>query len=104
VRLAIAVWAIALLGVVGKLAFPRRFDRLAIAVYLALGWAGVLAIGPLIDSTPMAALILLTVGGAIYSAGIAFHVWDRLRFHNAIWHGFVLAAAACHYAAILLII
>jgi len=101
--LAASVWAIALLGVYLKLAFPRRFDRLAIAIYLALGWLGVLAIGPLIDTTPLAVLILLGVGGVIYSAGVAFHVWDRLRYHNAIWHGFVVAAAGCHYAAILLI-
>ncbi|MEO8557651.1 MAG: hemolysin III family protein [Rhodospirillales bacterium] len=101
--LAAAVWAIALAGVWLKLNFPRRFDRLAIVLYLALGWLGIFAIGPLLDTMPTAALILVAVGGAIYSAGVAFHVWERLRFHNAIWHGFVLAAAACHYAAIVLI-
>jgi hemolysin III len=52
----------------------------------------------------MATLILLLVGGVIYSAGVVFHLWRGLRFQNAIWHGFVLAAAGCHYAAILLVV
>ena len=38
--------------------------------------------------------------GVLYSAGAAFHVWKALPFHNAIWHGFVVLAAGCHYAAI----
>jgi hemolysin III len=40
-------------------------------------------------------------GGVLYSIGVVFHMWNRLPFQNAIWHGFVLAAAACHYAAIM---
>jgi hemolysin III len=103
-RLGLAVWAVALLGVAMKLAYPHRFERLAIALYLALGWLGLLAIGPLMRTLPMATLILLLVGGVIYSAGVVFHLWRGLRFQNAIWHGFVLAAAGCHYAAILLVV
>jgi hemolysin III len=45
-------------------------------------------------------LVLIAAGGVLYSAGVVFHGWRRLRFQNAIWHGFVLAAAACHYAAV----
>jgi hemolysin III len=41
-------------------------------------------------------------GGLLYSFGVLFHLWRRLAFHNAIWHGLVLAAAGCHYAAVLL--
>ncbi|MEH2575160.1 channel protein (hemolysin III family) [Bradyrhizobium sp. AZCC 1708] len=37
----------------------------------------------------------------LYSLGVIFHSWQRLRFQNAIWHGFVLLGAACHYTAIL---
>jgi hemolysin III len=40
-------------------------------------------------------------GGIIYTTGVIFHLWQSLRFHNAIWHGFVLVAAGCHYWAIL---
>ena len=44
---------------------------------------------------------LIAVGGVLYSAGVVFHAWRSLRFQNAIWHGFVLSAAFCHYAAVL---
>ncbi len=67
IYLAVAVWAIALLGGWLKLAFPRRFERLAIAAYLALGWLGVLAIGPMVRTMPGAVLILIGVGGVLYS-------------------------------------
>jgi channel protein (hemolysin III family) len=39
-------------------------------------------------------------GGILYSAGVVFHLWDQLRFQNAIWHAFVVAAAAFQYAAV----
>lgn len=103
VRLGILVWCVALFGVAMKLCYPRRFERLSIGLYLALGWLGVLAIGPLVASLPLASSILLLIGGMIYSTGVIFHLWRGLRFQNAIWHGFVLVAAGCHYAAILLV-
>ena len=43
---------------------------------------------------------LLAVGGIFYTTGVIFHVWDSLRFQNAIWHAFVLVATACHYGAV----
>ena len=46
-------------------------------------------------------MLLIVIGGIIYSLGVVFHVWERLRFQNAIWHGFVVAAAAVHYSAVL---
>lgn len=100
VALLVAVWAVALLGFGMKLAWPRRFERVSIALYLALGWAGLAAAGAIVRALPTAALVLLLVGGILYSLGVVFHVWRRLRFQNAIWHGFVLSAAACHYAAV----
>ena len=46
-------------------------------------------------------LVLIAIGGVLYSAGVVFHVWESLRFQNAIWHGFVLAAAACHSGGVM---
>jgi hemolysin III len=46
--------------------------------------------------------LLLAIGGILYSLGTLFHAWKRLRFHTAIWHGFVLLGASCHYSAVLL--
>ncbi|HKU99382.1 MAG TPA: hemolysin III family protein [Vineibacter sp.] len=94
------VWTVALAGVVMKLAWPRRFERLSIVVYLLLGWCIVVVLDPLLKGISVPGFVLLIVGGALYSLGVVFHLWTRLPFQNAIWHGFVLAAAGCHYAAI----
>jgi hemolysin III len=99
--LLLGVWLIAIIGVALKLLMPGRFDRMAIALYLILGWSCVVAYGPISAALPNASLWLLVAGGVLYSIGVIFHAWRKLRFHNAIWHGFVLAAACCHYSAVL---
>lgn len=96
----VGVWVMAAAGVALKFLFPGRYDRLAIVIYLAMGWSGILAAGPLMTRLPSATITLIVVGGLLYSAGVVFHVWERLRFQNAIWHGFVVAAAAVHYSAV----
>jgi hemolysin III len=83
-----------------KLLLPGRFDRLSIALYLFLGWSGVTIFRPVVAVLPATTLWLLAAGGLLYTAGVAFHMWKGLRFHNVIWHGFVLAAALCHYSAL----
>ncbi|MBO9456795.1 hemolysin III family protein [Paracoccus sp. R12_1] len=97
----VAIWTMAGLGVTLKCALPGRHDRLAVILYLLMGWSGLVAIGPIAAHLPPLSVILIVVGGVIYSAGVIFHVWERLRFQNAIWHGFVVAAAAAHYGAVL---
>jgi hemolysin III len=83
-----------------KFLFPGRFDRLAILIYLALGWVVLTAAGAFIQVLPPQVMSLIVAGGILYTAGIIFHLWEGLKYHNAIWHGFVAAAAACHFAAI----
>ena len=99
--LLIGVWAVALAGAVLKVALPGRFDRAAIVLYLLLGASGVLAYDAVAASLPPLTFGLVVVGALIYAGGVVFHLWESLRFQNAVWHGFVLAAAGCHYAAIL---
>ncbi|MDE1159361.1 MAG: hemolysin III family protein [Neorhizobium sp.] len=96
----VAIWAMALSGIFLKCVFPGRYDRLAIALYLAMGWSGALVIEQVSSYLPGITVWLILAGGAIYSLGVIFHVWERLRFQNAIWHGFVVAAAAVHYGAV----
>jgi hemolysin III len=98
----IGIWAVALFGITLKCVWPGRFDRLAILLYLTMGWSGVLLWSRLHDVLSLATLILILIGGIIYSLGVIFHVWEKLRFQSAIWHGFVIAAAGVHYAAVLL--
>ncbi|MDI1262070.1 MAG: hemolysin III family protein [bacterium] len=100
VALLIGVWCVAISGIVLKLARPGRYDRLAVGLYLALGWSGVMLYDA-VAALPALALWCIVAGGLLYSFGVVFHAWQRLRFQNAIWHGFVLLGAACHYTAIL---
>ena len=99
--LGIGVWLSAGIGMALKLALPGRFDRLAVVLCLLLGWSGVMAYDSLASVLPSSSLWLLAIGGILYSLGTVFHLLKRLRFHNAIWHGFVLLAASCHYSAVL---
>jgi hemolysin III len=101
VVLTATVWSIATAGIALRLFNPRMFDRVSIAFYLALGWAGLAAIAPLVPFVQTSTLVLLGAGGLLYTVGVVFHLWERLPFQNAIWHAFVLVAAAVHYAAVL---
>jgi len=94
------VWAIAIAGVCIKLLRPGQYDRLSIALYLAMGWSGVATYDSLIGRLSPTVIWLIVAGGLVYSLGVIFHLWENLRFQNAIWHGFVLVAAAIHYAAV----
>lgn len=94
------VWLIAFCGITLKLCLPGRFDRLAILLYLALGWSGVLIYDQLLQFLSLPVMALIIAGGIIYSLGVIFHVWERLRFQNAIWHSFVITGAALHYGAV----
>lgn len=94
------VWTITVLGVVMKFRFPRRFEIASIVFYLTQGWTILFALGPLMSTVSDFGVWLLGAGGVIYTIGVGFHLSKQLPFHNAIWHGFVLIAASCHYAAI----
>ena len=94
------VWAVAAIGVFLKLFKPGRYDRLSILLYLALGWSGVVTYENMVASLPTSVRELIIAGGLVYSLGVIFHVWEKLRFQNAIWHGFVLVAASIHFFAV----
>jgi hemolysin III len=95
-----AVWAIAAAGVAIKLCYPRRFDKLSVLLYLSQGWIVLLALDSITAALSNRALTLLVAGGIVYTVGVAFHLMERLRFHNVIWHVFVLGGAACQFVAI----
>jgi hemolysin III len=95
------VWCVAIAGIVLKLVLPGRFDRISVGLYLAMGWSGLMLYDRVVAALPALALWLVVAGGVLYSFGVIFHAWRRLRFQNAIWHCFVLLGAACHYTAVL---
>jgi hemolysin III len=100
VALLAGVWAITAFGATAKLLWPGRLVRTSYVLYLAQGWAIIAALGPFADAVSGRVMALLIVGGVTYTAGVIFHLWERLPYHNAVWHGFVVAASACHFAAI----
>jgi len=95
------VWGMAAIGIAIKLFAPRFLDGLSTALYLVQGWAVLAAWEPLHAALPAGVLTLLMAGGVLYTVGVVFHLWNRLPYQNAIWHGFVLSAASCHYAAVI---
>jgi|TARA_R100000049_G_C1899861_1_gene50250 hemolysin III len=101
--LTLATWGLALIGLVMKLCFFPRWDRAGFVLYLGQGWLGLLAIWPLVHSLPPLALALLLAGGLTYTVGTVFYHRAGLPYARAIWHLHVLAAAAAHYVAVILV-
>lgn len=95
------VWGASLVGVALKLIVPERFGRLAIALYLAIGWSGILVFQSLAQTLPSTTMLLLLAGGVTYSMGIIFHLWEKLKFQNALWHVFVVSGASLHLWAVI---
>jgi len=102
--LTIGVWTAALLGVVMKMISPQRWRGFGIALYLGMGWVGVAAAPFLLAGLPWAVLLPMGLGGALYTAGVGFYLWQRLPFHYTIWHVLVLLASVSFYAAVLLLV
>ena len=95
------VWGAALAGASLILFSPRRLKWASILLYLGMGWAGLVMGRPLVNElTPTGAQLIL-VAGITYTAGLFFFLWERLPFHNTIWHLFVLVASFVLYAAVL---
>lgn len=97
----LTVWAIALAGVAAKMVAPRISDRFWSVVYALFGWLAVVALKPMLDTVHPVALGLLVTGGLIYTSGVFVFISPRVKFRRAIWHGFVVAGAMTHWAAVL---
>ncbi|HST27060.1 MAG TPA: hemolysin III family protein [Rudaea sp.] len=95
------VWTLAVLGTIFELTSLRRHRRAMIALYVGMGWVGLIAIKPLVAALPVPALWLLFGGGVSYTAGVVFYRWHGLRYHHAIWHLFVLGGSVMQYFAVL---
>ncbi|TIP28659.1 MAG: hemolysin III family protein [Mesorhizobium sp.] len=100
ISMIVLVWVAAAIGIAIKMLLPGRFDRLAIVFYLAIGWSGIVLVEPLVQTLPTTSIALIVAGGIVYSCGVIFFAWKGLRFHNALWHGFVVTGAGLHLAAI----
>jgi hemolysin III len=99
-----SIWTLAILGIALRLAHGPRFHRLAIPLYVAMGWLGVAWSGPLYDAIGLGPILLIVAGGVAYTGGLAFYRWTRLPFSNVLWHLCVVAGTACFFLAIALFV
>jgi hemolysin III len=97
------VWSCALVGVIVKAFFVGRWEILSTAMYLAMGWVCVFAIKSMYAMLSHPVFGMIMAGGVCYSAGIPFFSSQR-KYMHFIWHLWVLAGTACHFAAIWMLV
>lgn len=97
-----AIWTLAVLGILLVSTPLRRYRAPAIVLYLTMGWLILVALGPLMRSLERGGLVLLVLGGILYTSGMIFYGWRRLPYHHAVWHLFVLMGSVLHFFAVLL--
>lgn len=95
------VWALAIIGIIFKVFFIRRFMILSTVFYVLMGWMVIIAIKPLYAGLQFDGFMLLLTGGILYTIGAIFYVWTRIPYNHAIWHGFVLAGSAAMFFCVL---
>lgn len=95
------VWVLAVLGIIMKFTCIFRMKKVSAFIYVAMGWMCIFVMKNIIDSLNTQAFIYLLSGGLLYSGGVIFYVWKKLKYHHAIWHIFVLLGSVFHFFAVL---
>lgn len=96
------LWSLTVVGIFFKTRFTGRFEIVSTIIYLAMGWIMIVGGKTFFNHLPASVLIFLIIGGGLYSIGVFFYTWDKYFYTHAVWHSLVLAAAICHYVAVLL--
>ena len=94
------VWGIAIFGIISKTSLEQKCEARSLALYLAMGWAVLAAIKPLLSTVAPGGVLLLVAGGIAYTAGSGFYAWDRQPYGHVIWHALVLAGSIFHFFAV----
>lgn len=94
------IWGLAIAGVVFKMFFTGRFDKLSLLIYVLMGWLILIAIVPLIQNLSTMGLIWLLIGGISYSIGAVFYLLNKFPFNHAIFHFWVLGGSISHFFAV----
>ena len=101
----VAVWSIAIFGVIFKIFTFGKFDRfkaLSLGLYIGMGWIAVFTIKPIIEMTSIGFFMWILGGGLLYTLGTIFYSIKKIPYHHAIWHLFVLAASVIHFVGIVI--
>lgn len=94
------IWGLALAGVLFKVWFINRWVVLSTLAYVGMGWLGIVAFPQLARILPTYGLVLLVIGGVVYTIGVIFYALERIPYNHAIWHLFVLGGSICHFVAV----
>lgn len=100
----ISIWVIAILGTIFKIFFVQRFVIVSTLIYILMGWLIVFAWSDLVANVPETGVLLLVIGGLLYTIGALFYMWRWFKYHHMVWHLFVLAATIVHFFSVLLYI
>ncbi|MBS3737975.1 PAQR family membrane homeostasis protein TrhA [Mesohalobacter halotolerans] len=98
------VWSLTLLGLILKLFFTGRFEKISLLLYLIMGWLIIIDIDVFYQNVEGITLWFLGLGGFFYTSGILFYVMHNLKYHHVIWHVFVLLGSFFHYLMVLQVI
>ena len=93
-------WGLAFVGVVLKLFYTGKYDKISTAAYILMGWLIIFAIKPLINSLSFEGLIWLFAGGVSYTIGAILYSIPKIKYNHAIFHVFVLFGSFCHFMAV----
>lgn len=96
------LWGLTLVGIVFKILFAGRFKLVSTIIYVLMGWLLLVGGKTFFTALPTSVLVMVIVGGGLYMLGVPFYLMKRWKYHHVMWHLFVLAAAICHYVAVLL--
>ena len=97
----ITVWVMAVAGIIMKFFFVGRFKVLSTILYIIMGWMIIFAIKPLVAALPYYGVLLLFIGGILYTVGAGLYLIDKIPYNHAVWHLFVMGGSACHFFCIL---
>lgn len=102
ITLLIILWTLTLFGIFFKIFYTGKYEILSTFLYVLMGWLLFIDSRAFFADMPDNIIVLIAAGGVLYSLGVIFYLWHRFKYHHVIWHLFVLAAAICHYTAVLL--
>lgn len=97
------IWGAAIIGIVFNSISLEKAKKLSLVCYVAMGWAIIFAIKPMIASVTKTSLVFLLIGGIFYTAGIVFYAVKKIRYFHSVWHLFTVGGTVFHYFSILLI-
>lgn len=97
------VWIAAIIGIVIKVFYCGKFEKLSTLLYVVMGWMIVIYFKALLLSMPFAGIEFLVAGGIVYTLGALLFLFDKIPYNHAIWHLFVMAGSICHFFAVLYI-